>query len=154
MSRLGLTRDKIYKTVARQLHGVVPCWVCGQHVLPAAATLEHIVPLCEGATRTWPTWPSATKSVTASATPKARCRWRALRLGRWGGAADRTELAAKSVPQAPSSDKSTCGASKICWIMASMASARGLARPPCKQLAKNLVCKSASLSGWSAPPLK
>ena len=39
MSRLGLTRDKIYKTVARQLHGVVPCWVCGQHVLPAAATL-------------------------------------------------------------------------------------------------------------------
>ena len=48
MSRLALTRDKIYKTVARQLHGVVPCWVCGEHVLPAAATLEHIVPLCEG----------------------------------------------------------------------------------------------------------
>ena len=48
MSRLALTRDKIYKTVARQLHGVVPCWVCGQHVLPAAATLEHIVPLREG----------------------------------------------------------------------------------------------------------
>ena len=48
MSRLGLTRDKIYKTVARQLHGVVPCWVCGGHVLPAAATLEHIVPLSEG----------------------------------------------------------------------------------------------------------
>ena len=48
MSRLALTRDKIYKTVARQLHGVVPCWVCGQHVLLAAATLEHIVPLSEG----------------------------------------------------------------------------------------------------------
>ena len=48
MSRLALTRDKIYKTVARQLHGVVPCWVCGQHVLPAAATLEHIVPRSEG----------------------------------------------------------------------------------------------------------
>jgi 5-methylcytosine-specific restriction endonuclease McrA len=48
MSRLGLTRDKIYKTVARQLHGVVPCWVCGEHVLPAAATLEHIQPLSEG----------------------------------------------------------------------------------------------------------
>ena len=48
MSRLALTRDKIYKTVARQLHGVVPCWVCGQHVLPAAATLEHIIPLSEG----------------------------------------------------------------------------------------------------------
>jgi 5-methylcytosine-specific restriction endonuclease McrA len=48
MSRLGLTRDKIYKTVARQLHGVVPCWVCGAHVLPEAATLEHIQPLSEG----------------------------------------------------------------------------------------------------------
>ena len=48
MSRLALTREKIYKTVARQLHGVVPCWVCGQHVLPAAATLEHIAPLSEG----------------------------------------------------------------------------------------------------------
>ena len=48
MSRLSLTRDKIYKTVARQLHGQVPCWVCGEHVLPAAATLEHIQPLSEG----------------------------------------------------------------------------------------------------------
>ncbi len=48
MSRLGLTRDKIYKTIARQLHGQVPCWVCGEHVLPAAATLEHIQPLSEG----------------------------------------------------------------------------------------------------------
>jgi len=48
MSRLSLSRDKIYKTVARQLHGVVPCWVCGEHVLPAAATLEHIRPLSEG----------------------------------------------------------------------------------------------------------
>lgn len=48
MSRLALTRDKIYKTVSRQLHGVVPCWVCGEHVLPAAATLEHIQPLSEG----------------------------------------------------------------------------------------------------------
>lgn len=48
MSKLAHTRDKIYKTVARQLHGVVPCWVCGEHVLPAAATLEHILPLSEG----------------------------------------------------------------------------------------------------------
>lgn len=48
MSKLSLTRDKIYKTVARQLHGVVPCWVCGEHVLQAAATLEHIKPLGEG----------------------------------------------------------------------------------------------------------
>ena len=48
MSRLAHTRTKIYKTIARQLHGVVPCWVCGEHVLPEAATLEHIQPLSEG----------------------------------------------------------------------------------------------------------
>lgn len=48
MSKLSLSRDKIYKTVARQLHGVVPCWVCGEHVPPTAATLEHIKPLSEG----------------------------------------------------------------------------------------------------------
>jgi 5-methylcytosine-specific restriction endonuclease McrA len=48
MSKLGLTRDKIYKTVARQLHGVVPCWMCGEHVAAADATLEHIQPLSEG----------------------------------------------------------------------------------------------------------
>jgi 5-methylcytosine-specific restriction endonuclease McrA len=48
MSRLGLTREKIYRTVARQLHGQVPCWVCGLHVDPRDATLEHIRPLSEG----------------------------------------------------------------------------------------------------------
>lgn len=48
MSRLGHTRDKIYKTIARQLHGVVPCWVCGQHVTREAATLEHMEPLSQG----------------------------------------------------------------------------------------------------------
>lgn len=48
MSKLSHTRDKIYKIVARQMHGVVPCWVCGVHVLPGAATLEHIKPLSEG----------------------------------------------------------------------------------------------------------
>ncbi|MDB5891120.1 MAG: endonuclease [Polaromonas sp.] len=48
MSRLFHTRNKIYNTVARQLHGTVPCWVCGEHVLPEAATLEHIKPLSEG----------------------------------------------------------------------------------------------------------
>ena len=48
MSSLGHTRDKMYKVVARQLHGVVPCWVCGEHVAPEAATLEHIKPLGEG----------------------------------------------------------------------------------------------------------
>ena len=48
MSRLGHTRDKIYKTVARQMHGQVPCWVCGAHVSREEATLEHIQPLSEG----------------------------------------------------------------------------------------------------------
>lgn len=48
MSKLKHTRDKIYKTVARQLHGRVPCWVCGEHVAQEAATLEHIQPLSEG----------------------------------------------------------------------------------------------------------
>jgi 5-methylcytosine-specific restriction endonuclease McrA len=48
MSALTLTREKIYKTVARQLHGVVPCWICGEHVVHADATLEHILPRSEG----------------------------------------------------------------------------------------------------------
>jgi 5-methylcytosine-specific restriction endonuclease McrA len=48
MSTLTTLRLKIYKTVARQLHGQVPCWVCGQHVAPEDATLEHIHPRSEG----------------------------------------------------------------------------------------------------------
>lgn len=48
MSTLAHIRHKIYKTVARQMHGVVPCWVCGEHVPPEVATLEHIQPLSEG----------------------------------------------------------------------------------------------------------
>jgi 5-methylcytosine-specific restriction endonuclease McrA len=48
MSRLRHLRIKIYKTVERQLHGIVPCWVCGEHVTPQAATLEHIRALSEG----------------------------------------------------------------------------------------------------------
>ena len=48
MSSLGHLRIKMYKTVARQLHGVVPCWVCGEHVTPEAATLEHIQARSEG----------------------------------------------------------------------------------------------------------
>jgi 5-methylcytosine-specific restriction endonuclease McrA len=48
MSKLSLTRVKIYRTVARQLHGVVPCWVCREPVLLEDATLEHIKPLFEG----------------------------------------------------------------------------------------------------------
>ena len=48
MSQLTLTRDKIYKTVARQLHGHVPCWVCGEHGDREDATLEHSQPLSQG----------------------------------------------------------------------------------------------------------
>ena len=48
MSSLSLLRVKIYKTVARQLHGVVPCWVCGEPVAFEDATLEHIKPQSEG----------------------------------------------------------------------------------------------------------
>ena len=48
MSTLTHLRIKMYKTVARQLHGQVPCWVCGEHVTLEAATLEHIKALSEG----------------------------------------------------------------------------------------------------------
>ncbi len=48
MSRLSLIRTRIYRTVARQLHGAVPCWICGQPVSAEDATLEHIKPLSEG----------------------------------------------------------------------------------------------------------
>ena len=48
MSRLSLIRTKMYRTVARQLHGVVPCWICGEPVAPDDATLEHIKPLADG----------------------------------------------------------------------------------------------------------
>ena len=48
MSTFRHLRIKMYKTVARQLHGVVPCWVCGEHVTPEAATLEHIQARSDG----------------------------------------------------------------------------------------------------------
>jgi 5-methylcytosine-specific restriction endonuclease McrA len=48
MSRLSLVRTKMYRTIARQLRGSVPCWICGDHVAAEDATLEHIKPLCEG----------------------------------------------------------------------------------------------------------
>jgi 5-methylcytosine-specific restriction endonuclease McrA len=48
MSRMSLTRIKIYRIVARQLHGVVPCCVCRQPVSFDDASLEHIKPLVEG----------------------------------------------------------------------------------------------------------
>ena len=51
MSSLGHTRLKLYRTIARQLHGQVPCWVCGAHVEPEQATLEHIQARAEGGSR-------------------------------------------------------------------------------------------------------
>jgi len=44
----SLTRKKMYDTIARQLHGNVPCWVCGAHVAREDATLEHIRPKSAG----------------------------------------------------------------------------------------------------------
>ena len=48
MSRLSLIRVKMYRTVARQLHGVVPCWICREPVAMEDATLEHIKPVVDG----------------------------------------------------------------------------------------------------------
>lgn len=48
MSSLSLTRVKMYRTVSRQLHGLVPCWFCREPVLLEDATLEHIKPLVDG----------------------------------------------------------------------------------------------------------
>jgi len=67
MSRLALTRTKIYNTVARQLHGQVPCWVCGKHVTPEDATLEHIRPQSEGGSSHLENLRSATAPATGGA---------------------------------------------------------------------------------------
>jgi 5-methylcytosine-specific restriction endonuclease McrA len=48
MTSLSLTRVKIYRIVSRQLHGVVPCWICREPVLLEDATLEHIKPQVDG----------------------------------------------------------------------------------------------------------
>lgn len=43
-------RDTIYKMLAKKHDGTVPCFVCGRHVRPKNATLEHIVATSKGGT--------------------------------------------------------------------------------------------------------
>lgn len=43
-------RKTVYKITAKRNGGRVPCFVCGDHVVPENATLEHIVPLSKGGT--------------------------------------------------------------------------------------------------------
>lgn len=43
-------RETVYKMLARQHDGVVPCFCCGRHVTDEEATLEHIVEKAAGGT--------------------------------------------------------------------------------------------------------
>jgi 5-methylcytosine-specific restriction endonuclease McrA len=43
-------REKIYFMLIKRHGGVVPCFVCGQHVNKRFATLEHIRPKSKGGT--------------------------------------------------------------------------------------------------------
>jgi 5-methylcytosine-specific restriction endonuclease McrA len=41
-------RETVYRMLAKRHGGHVPCFVCGKHVQPYHATLEHITPLSKG----------------------------------------------------------------------------------------------------------
>lgn len=43
-------RETIYKMKLKRNDGVCPCFVCGKHVKPEDATLEHIIRLADGGT--------------------------------------------------------------------------------------------------------
>ncbi|MFG6462304.1 HNH endonuclease [Roseateles sp. DXS20W] len=43
-------RETVYKMKRKRCYGVVPCFVCGQHVDEMHATLEHVQPLSKGGT--------------------------------------------------------------------------------------------------------
>ncbi len=43
-------RETLYRMLAKKHRGIVPCYVCGQHVSENVATLEHIIPLSKGGT--------------------------------------------------------------------------------------------------------
>lgn len=43
-------RETLYRMLKRRHYGVVPCYCCGEHVEPADATLEHILPRSRGGT--------------------------------------------------------------------------------------------------------
>lgn len=38
-------RETIFKIIGKKNNGIVPCYVCGEHVKKEQATLEHIIPL-------------------------------------------------------------------------------------------------------------
>jgi 5-methylcytosine-specific restriction endonuclease McrA len=50
MSSARIRRNTLYRALSLQLHGVVPCWICGQHMASQDATLEHIKPRSLGGT--------------------------------------------------------------------------------------------------------
>jgi hypothetical protein len=43
-------RAHLYHSLFLQLHGQVPCWICGLHMTPEEATLEHLKPAARGGT--------------------------------------------------------------------------------------------------------
>lgn len=43
-------RETIYKMMLKRFGGRCPCYVCGEHVSPHEATLEHILPVSKGGT--------------------------------------------------------------------------------------------------------
>lgn len=43
-------RNTLYRMTAKRNDGCVPCFVCGNHVKPQHATLEHKTPLSKGGT--------------------------------------------------------------------------------------------------------
>ena len=50
MSNAKSRRAHLYRSLFLQLHGRVPCWICGLHMEPHEATLEHITPHAKGGT--------------------------------------------------------------------------------------------------------
>jgi 5-methylcytosine-specific restriction endonuclease McrA len=43
-------RAHLYHALQLQLHGQAPCWICGLHMEPHEATLEHLKPHAAGGT--------------------------------------------------------------------------------------------------------
>jgi 5-methylcytosine-specific restriction endonuclease McrA len=43
-------RAHLYRSLVLQLHGHAPCWICGLHMEPHDATLEHLKPHAQGGT--------------------------------------------------------------------------------------------------------
>ena len=50
MSSAKSRRAHLYRSLVLQLHGRAPCWICGLHMEPDDATLEHLKPHAQGGT--------------------------------------------------------------------------------------------------------